>query len=140
MKKYISKFLLCLFKILGKLIPYFNHKYMALYKNSILGYIDTDVLNHLKTYPKYSLFTVILNRLALVSNGNYHKVKFEIIYQNISFDIFIEYNNGMIVETSFLNSSTLLEDMIEIGNFCNHFKSNSKTNLNTLFPMLTGAV
>jgi hypothetical protein len=112
---------------------------MALYKNSILDYVNSNVISHLNTYPDYSSFIVNLNRLDLVSDNNYHKVKFEIIYQNIFFDIFIVYDNGVIEESITINSN-FTNQLSAISNFYDHFKSISKPELLTFFTMLNNAV
>lgn len=122
-----------IYKFLGKFIPYFN---IMITKNSILDYINTEVLRHLS---KYNNFTVVLDRLSLVSNGGLHKVKFEITYDIIQFDIYLEFDNGILNETIKFNTM-ISDELTEINNFYNHFKNIPKHNLNNLFSMLTNAV
>lgn len=122
-----------IYKFLGKFIPYFNN---MITKNSILDYINTEVLRHLS---QYNNFTVVLDRLSLVSNGGLHKVKFEITYDIIQFDIYLEFDNGILNETIKFNT-IISDELTEINNFYNHFKNIPKHNLNNLFSMLTNAV
>ena len=122
-----------IYKFLGKFIPYFRN---MITKKSILDNINREVLTHLS---QYNNFIIVLDRLSLVSNGGLHKIKFEITYDIIQFDIYLEFDNGIINETIKFNTM-ISDELTEINNFYNHFKNIPKQNLNSLFSMLTNAV
>lgn len=134
MKKYICKFLLFLLKKLGKLIPYFKRKYMALYKDSILNAIN-DHIRGLFT-NEYSLF-VIQDGITTISNFNHHKIQYIVEYdRSFRFSIFLIYQNGVVKKTLSVEEC---EDSTPIDMFFNHFKSDAYE-LNDLFIALNDAI
>lgn len=136
MKTHICKVLLFLFLNLGKFIPYFKRKYMALRKDSILGAINTQIKIHFR--DKFGSMFEINDGVIVASNMNYHKIEFNILYDNsFNFDINLVYKDGLVSRKYVVTMTEESDDYIL--DFCKHFKSDT-TNYNELFLALNTAI
>ncbi|WDF57565.1 hypothetical protein PQ462_12645 [Flavobacterium sp. KACC 22758] len=137
MKKYLSKFLLCLFGFLSIAIPYFKQKYMTLYKESILSAINSHNRNHFNSYSNINSFN-IKDGIFAISNMNYHKIQYDILYNNsLSFKVNLIYNEGLIIKTFFI--PTECENGDPVNDFFNHFTCDV-FDFTNLLQQLTSAV
>jgi len=137
MKKYVSKFLLCLFKNLGKLIPYFKQKYMTLRKDTILNRLNTYLNDIFKSFDEKYKFE-ISEGVIVTSNMDYHKIEFNIIYdQSFDFKIYLVYANGVTLRKYNVNLTEETND--SVLDFCKHFRDD-KNDLSELFIALNDAV
>lgn len=137
MKTHICKVLLFLFLNLGKFIPYFKRKYMALRKDSILGAINNQINEHFKTYSGLNQFNVGYG-IIVVSNMNQHKIQYKIVDPNsVKFNVYLIYENGYVKKTFDVVSES--EDSTYINDFFHHFKTN-KFDFTELFIALNDTI
>lgn len=119
---YTLNILLFLFQKLGKFIPNFNSKYMALRKSSIVNAINSQIIQHLKLYPNFPQYDVSAG-IDVISDMDYHKIQYEVLYDDsFKFNVNLIYRDGTIMSTFFLESEC--ENGNPVNDFFNHFKSN----------------
>lgn len=124
-----------LFKFLGKFIPYFKRKMMN--KNTIKNYVDNFVFQHLRKYQKSDSFRIISNRNTFSNTtGIQTKIYYDIIYENISFDILVEYLEGNTTIKFNGNLHECDDELIEITSFYSHFRSLNTNVLTEAFKLL----
>jgi hypothetical protein len=114
---------------------------MPILIKSVLDLINNNVCLHLKNYNRINLYSVKFDSLSLVSSFDKHKINYEFSFQNIDFAIQILYDQGIISESlNFKSNYAFTDQLDEINNFHNHFKSNQHQPLCELFTLLNSAV
>ncbi|MBF02578.1 MAG: hypothetical protein CMP76_04700 [Flavobacterium sp.] len=121
-----------IFKFLGKFIPYFRRK---MNKDTMLRYVDNEVMCHMKDFLNISLYKISHN-LVTYSNitNNQIKIEYKIEYRNIDFKIYMDYfeNDLKIRFNGVLDCADELED---ITSFFVHFRKINTKSLIHIFSL-----
>lgn len=118
---------------LSTFIPYLKK---MINKDTVLGYINTEVISHLGSFQNFQNFTV--ERGILVNSDssiNYHKVEFKISINGLYTSASLVSENGKIDFVISMGNGNFIDLIFETALLLNHLKSIPTNNLKRLFVM-----